>query len=122
MDPDDKYDETVSNYSGFFQLEGWENEILDIDPYMKVIHTCMADKARRPVGIVIPKKQGDLVYEDVHNGHPLGGRPSGQNNQEQVQIQHDRAGRRETGRDGRVLLGDEGNKLFWERMLERTRK
>ena len=40
LDPDDALNETHSDKDGYFQVFGWEDEIGDIRPYIRLTHSC----------------------------------------------------------------------------------
>ena len=42
VDPDDLLDKAYSDH-GSYRLNGWENELLRIEPYLKIVHTCKRD-------------------------------------------------------------------------------
>ncbi|VDP56279.1 unnamed protein product [Heligmosomoides polygyrus] len=74
MDPDDLLDDTTSNGKGEFELFGNEDEVLCIEPYVRITHSCKVSKpgCKRVAEYVVPKDKIGGVYDmtfvtlDIH--------------------------------------------------------
>lgn len=74
LDPDDLLDDTTSNGKGEFEVFGSEDEVLCIEPYVRITHSCKVSKpgCKRVAEYVVPKDKIGGVYDmtfvtlDIH--------------------------------------------------------